>query len=191
MQRDALFVDIALPTAIEQEKNQIIRMCNTHLESLASGVQKRPLQLKVSSEFMHGTRQDGGLPIPSAAILAGDLNAFAPQDAVAVGDCDLKDAFLVLGGVENTEEAYTWGKQNPAWLGGRFPDARMDKVLFCGRIEVLSYKTIGVGLKARVVLLNTDESGGEEEDDDEHFEDVWVTDHFGLAAEFTVNRARE
>ncbi|KAI9368529.1 Endonuclease/exonuclease/phosphatase [Aspergillus egyptiacus] len=184
MQRDGLFVDLSLSISSEGRPEYIVRLCNTHLESLASGARCRPVQLKLVSEFMHGTRSEGGLPAPNAAILAGDLNAFAPEDAIAPTECGLQDAFLVLGGVEDTEEAYTWGKQNPLWMTGKFPDGRLDKVLFCGALEVVTMRKIAEGLKARVSLKNTDATSfGEDEDE---FEDVWVTDHFGLATEFKV-----
>ncbi|KAL4876235.1 Endonuclease/exonuclease/phosphatase [Aspergillus karnatakaensis] len=200
MQRDGLFVDIGFNSDIPSDKMGVksptIRLCNTHLESLASGTPKRPLQVKIASEFMHGRRQENGLPAPNGAILAGDLNAIAPEDALIPGDCDLNDAFLVLGGEEETEDAYTWGKQNAGWLVGKFSDARLDKVLFCGGLEVKSLRKIGVGLKARVSvrMSDSDEEQREEEvDDEDDFEDIWVTDHFGLAAEFEVKQtaARE
>ncbi|KAL2867691.1 endonuclease/exonuclease/phosphatase family protein [Aspergillus lucknowensis] len=195
MQRDVLCVDLDMPDPMRERST--VRVCNTHLESLASGTPRRPVQLKVASEFMHGAgpraRMDNKadnlrpndqntilVPVPHAAILAGDLNAFAPEDASIPQACRLKDAFLVLGGKEKTEEAITWGKQNPDWM--TFPADRLDKVLFCGGVEVLSYRKIGEGLKARVSLYNSDDSDG----DPDEYEDVWVTDHFGMVAEFRI-----
>jgi tyrosyl-DNA phosphodiesterase 2 len=197
MQRDALFVDVGLnssalatPTtaggAVDEEQGQVLlRLCNTHLESLASGTPKRPLQMQTSAGFMHGrdtgnNTGDPVLPTPHAAILAGDLNAFAPEDALIPSTCGLRDAFLILGGVEDTEESYTWGKQNPAWFVGRFPDARLDKVLFCGGAEIVSLERIGVGVVAKVTF-----DGGDSEEDEE----VWATDHYGLEAEFVITSA--
>jgi tyrosyl-DNA phosphodiesterase 2 len=199
MRRDGLFVDIGLELSSTTSstsasgggvgEEQILRLCNTHLESLASGTPRRPVQMHLASRFMHGL-DDSGLPTPHAAILAGDLNAFAPEDLALPESCGLRDAFLVLGGVEETEESYTWGKQNTGWLVGRFPDARLDKVLFCGGVEVEKLGRIGVGVKARVGGDGDAESegvasrGGEFEDDD-----VWVTDHYGLEAEFVITTA--
>ncbi|KAJ0414572.1 Endonuclease/exonuclease/phosphatase [Aspergillus carlsbadensis] len=176
MHRDGLFVDI----------ERVLRLCNTHLESLASGTPKRPVQMKTAARLMHGRQETGNtdslpLPTPHAAILAGDLNAFAPEDALLPEACGLRDAFLVLGGVEETEEAYTWGKQNPVWFVGRFPDARLDKVLFCGGVEVVRLERIGVGVVAR-----DDDDDEEEDDDDDEEEEVWATDHYGLEAEFVI-----
>jgi tyrosyl-DNA phosphodiesterase 2 len=200
MQRDGLFVDIGLEWSSTtstsasgggEGEERILRLCNTHLESLASGTPRRPVQMHLASQFMHGL-DDSGLPTPHAAILAGDLNAFAPEDLALPESCGLRDAFLVLGGVEETEESYTWGKQNTGWLVGRFPDARLDKVLFCGGVEVEKLGRIGVGVRARVGGDGDAESegeagrGGEFEDDEEEEEDVWVTDHYGLEAEFVI-----
>jgi tyrosyl-DNA phosphodiesterase 2 len=92
--------------------------------------------------------------------------------------------------VEDTEESYTWGKQNPAWFAGRFPDARLDKVLFCGGVEVVRLERIGVGVVAKMAFDGGDR--GEEEDDDDdgdEEEEVWVTDHYGLEAEFLITSA--
>jgi tyrosyl-DNA phosphodiesterase 2 len=186
MQRDGLFIDINM-------HNSVIRLCNTHLESLASGNAVRPVQLKVASEFMHGTTRGsatrpGGeqtlLPIPHAAILAGDLNAFAPQDAITPTECGLQDAFSVLGGQDGTDDSFTWGKQNPGWMANKFPCGRLDKVLFCGGAEILRLTKFGEGLKTTVDTQTSDDdyvdlgSG--------RFAEVWVTDHFGLSADFRI-----
>ncbi|KAL4924810.1 endonuclease/exonuclease/phosphatase family protein [Aspergillus undulatus] len=184
MDRDALFVDV-------NYQGSILRVCNTHLESLGSGIEVRPVQLKLASDFMHGINDndtDGGteyqLPKPHAAILAGDLNAFAPTDAAAPGECNLNDAFLATDGKENTEKAYTWGYQQASWSGQKFPPARMDKVLFCGGVEALSFKKIGEGLKTTLDTYHSDDSG--KDDASDRFEKVWVTDHLGLMADFRI-----
>jgi tyrosyl-DNA phosphodiesterase 2 len=200
MQRDALFVDVGLnlsalatPTAGgggSEQQVRVLRLCNTHLESLASGAPKRLLQMKTAAGFMHGentTANTGGLlppTTPHAAILAGDLNAFAPEDAHLPSTCGLRDGFLVLGGAEHTEESYTWGKQNPAWFMGRFPDARLDKVLFCGAVEVVRLERIGVGVVAKAAF-----DGGESGEEEDEEEEVWATDHYGLEAEFIITSA--
>ncbi|KAL4804672.1 Endonuclease/exonuclease/phosphatase [Aspergillus unguis] len=182
MDRDALFVDVKV-------NDRTVRICNTHLESLAVGMRMRPVQLKLASEFMHGTnsnpdgREEIQLPKPHAAILAGDLNAFAPEDRLAPGECGLQDAFLTLGGKEDTEEGYTWGYQNPPWALGKFPPSRMDKVLLCGGLETKSFELIGKGLKTTIEFYHSDY---EEEDSSDSDEDIWITDHFGLEAHFRV-----
>ncbi|KAL2219585.1 endonuclease/exonuclease/phosphatase family protein [Thermoascus aurantiacus ATCC 26904] len=169
-------------------ERKILRLCNTHLESLVSHPPLRPVQMKLASTFMHGSGppesstsdRDVEVPAPHASILAGDLNAFAPEDLTAPVECGLQDAFLVLGGKDGTEESYTWGQQAPEELRRQFGCSRMDKILFCGGMEVKSLERIGEGLKVKV-LSDDGETTPEERDE-------WVTDHLGLMADFVVIR---
>ncbi|KAL1963127.1 hypothetical protein VTN77DRAFT_8670 [Rasamsonia byssochlamydoides] len=148
--------------------------------------------MKLASTFMHGSGPSpkqalypNGLPAPHASALAGDLNAFAPEDRTAPVEAGLQDAFLVLGGKEDTEEGYTWGQQVPEETRRRFGCSRMDKVLFCGGLQVNSLERIGaeVTVKIRVEFEFEEE---EEDEDDDKDEEVWVTDHLGLMADFTI-----
>ncbi|KAF4215579.1 hypothetical protein CNMCM8980_010585 [Aspergillus fumigatiaffinis] len=186
MERDALFVDVDVgpPGA---EDGGILRLCNTHLESLVSHPPRRPVQLRLASSFMHASGpEDEGMytpPTPHAAILAGDLNAFAPEDGSAPEECSLRDAFLVLGGREGSEESFTWGQQVPDWMRERFGCSRMDKVLYCGGVEAKSLRRIGEGVTVTVTFQG-DQS--ESEDEDFSHEEVWVTDHLGLQGEFEI-----
>ncbi|KKK19798.1 hypothetical protein ARAM_003376 [Aspergillus rambellii] len=124
------------------------------------------------------------LPTPHAALLAGDLNAFAPEDGTAPTECGLQDVFLKLGGQEGTEEAFTWGQQVPRYIKKKFGCSRMDKVLFCGGIEPLRLQKIGEGVKAWVQYPEqSDEDSTDSTDDGE---EVWATDHIGLCAELKI-----
>ncbi|GFF28200.1 hypothetical protein IFM58399_01909 [Aspergillus lentulus] len=188
MERDGLFVDVDVGP-FGAESVCILRLCNTHLESLVSHPPRRPVQLRLASSFMHGSGpgpgpEDEGLytpPTPHAAILAGDLNAFAPEDRSAPDECGLRDAFLALGGREGTEESFTWGQQVPDWMRERFGCSRMDKILYCGGVEAKSLRRIGDGVTVKVTS-NQSESEDEDFSDDE----VWVTDHLGLQGEFEI-----
>ncbi|KAL4942937.1 hypothetical protein BDV06DRAFT_221696 [Aspergillus oleicola] len=66
MDRDAQFVDVL----VGPERKRI-RLCNTHLESMALDPPYRPPQMQVVSQYMH---QDG----VNAANSAGDFNAIQP-----------------------------------------------------------------------------------------------------------------
>ncbi|GIJ89018.1 hypothetical protein Asppvi_007946 [Aspergillus pseudoviridinutans] len=190
MERDGLFVDVDVGTP-GAGSECIPRLCNTHLESLVSRPPKRPVQLRLASSFMHGSGpapapEDEGMyapPTPHAAILAGDLNAFAPEDRSAPEESGLRDAFLVLGGREGTEESFTWGQQVPDWMREQFGCSRMDKILYCGGVEAKSLKRIGEGVTVTVPFQG-DHSDSEDEDYSD--EEVWVTDHMGLQGEFDV-----
>ncbi|KAE8165872.1 Endonuclease/exonuclease/phosphatase [Aspergillus tamarii] len=186
MQRDGLFVDLSCfqgQKANGGSEIGALRLCNTHLESLLSNPPIRPKQLHLASKFMHGSGPgETGLPTPHAAILAGDLNAFAPEDLTAPNECGLRDAFLVLGGKDGTEESFTWGRQIPDWLREMFGCSRMDKILFCGGLEVERLETIGAGEMAWIEYSKVSEG----ESDDEEGEEMWITDHLGLSANFRI-----
>ncbi|KAJ9203630.1 hypothetical protein DTO164E3_201 [Paecilomyces variotii] len=192
MQRDGLFVDVNVRAVDEDEdKSTTLRVCNTHLESLTQNPPRRPIQLRIASTYMHGSGpldQESAssmpisVPIPHAALLAGDLNAFAPEDLTAPVECGLQDAFLALGGTDGTEEGYTWGQQAPEELRRKFGCSRMDKILFCGGVKAEKLERIGEGVKAHLGDLFEPDS-----DDSESVDlDVWVTDHLGLLGEFTI-----
>lgn len=191
MGRDGLFVDVGIPGTGGEDSTptSILRLCNTHLESMASHPPRRPVQLRLAAQFMRGggvsSSGDGDVarPVPHAAILAGDLNAFAPGDLTAPEECGLRDAFLVLGGKDGTEEGFTWGQQVPEYereLGC----SRMDKVLFCGGVEVQSLEKIGAGEKIWIEYPQESDS----EESSETGKDMWVTDHIGLQTVFRVVR---
>ncbi|BAE59724.1 unnamed protein product [Aspergillus oryzae RIB40] len=183
MQRDGLFVDLDCQEG--GETGGTLRLCNTHLESLLSNPPIRPMQLHLASQFMHGSGPgETDLPTPHAAILAGDLNAFAPEDLTAPNECALRDAFLVLGGKDGTEESFTWGQQIPNWLREKFGCSRMDKVLFCGGLEVERLERIGAGEMVWIEYPDV----SDEETEDEKGEEVWITDHLGLCADFRITR---
>ncbi|ODM20980.1 hypothetical protein SI65_04033 [Aspergillus cristatus] len=105
------------------------------------------------------------LPTPHAAILAGDLNANSPEDQPLPAQNNLQDAFLA-----------------PVHEREQFGCSRMDKVLFCGGVEVESLRRIGEGVEAWVEYLQW----SDDEEDEETGENVSVTDHLGLEAVFRL-----
>ncbi|KAL4778131.1 Endonuclease/exonuclease/phosphatase [Aspergillus varians] len=167
MDRDALFVDISAG-----REGQKVRLCNTHLESMALDPPFRPLQMQLIAGYLH---QDG----IDAALVAGDFNAIQPFDRALHVDNDLKDAFLELGGEEDTEEGYTWGQQAATVQRVQFGCSRMDKVYYRGEVRLLRFGRFGEGILAE----------GEEERREIvklGFEAPWVTDHLGVRAEVEV-----
>ncbi|KAK5130308.1 hypothetical protein LTR08_002232 [Meristemomyces frigidus] len=175
MQRDALFVDVNLG---DPTNKKLLRLCNVHLESLAFTPPLRPAQMALCASYMHA-------PTTNAAILAGDLNAIQDFDQHLHTDNDLQDAFLSLGGRESDDSAddggHTWGQQAATTQRERFGTSRMDKVLFCGSVELKEFEHFG----ADVVVPDADEAGvlvglG--------FERAWVTDHLGVRAVFGLTK---
>lgn len=162
MERDGLFVDVTI-------QNKTIRLCNTHLESLA--LEPPPFripQMKICAEYMRK-------PSVDAALLAGDLNAVQPFDRTLHIDNGLKDAYLELGGAEDDVAGHTWGQQAATSQRERFGTSRMDKVYFRGDVELLSFDKFGSDVMVA-------EQAEREELVKLGFDAPWVTDHLGVKA---------
>lgn len=162
MDRDALFVDVSL-------SGKTVRICNTHLESMAFDPPFRPPQVELVAKYM----REGHL---HAALAAGDFNAIQPFDRTLHSDNNLKDAYLELGGKEDSDEGFTWGQQAATKLREQFGCSRMDKVYFCGGVKILRFERFGRDVQAE----------GEDERKqivELGFEKAWVTDHLGVVAE--------
>ncbi|KAI7214705.1 hypothetical protein KC333_g5857 [Hortaea werneckii] len=168
MERDALFVDLKMG-----EQGKLIRLCNTHLESLALEPPFRPLQMQLCAQYMHESAVDG-------AILAGDLNAIQDFDRRLHSDNDLKDAYLELGGSEDDAEAgHTWGQQAATAQRQQFGTSRMDKVFFCGDVMCTAFERFGAGIELQ-------DEGEREEILSLGFDRPWITDHLGVRSEFSL-----
>lgn len=165
--RDALFVDLRLST----NSDKVLRLCNVHLESLIADPPVRPQQVSRATTYMKA-------PSVSAAVLAGDLNAIEPFDRLLHSDNGLKDAFLELGGKEDTEEGFTWGQQAPKALREQFGCSRMDKAFYCGDIKVVSLQRIGEGVEAEESAKDEIRRAGGE---------TWASDHLGLSIVFELS----
>lgn len=165
MDRDALFVDVSV-------QGKTVRLCNTHLESMVFDPPFRPRQMQIVAQYLREDKVHAGLA-------AGDFNAIQPFDRTLHTDNGLKDAFLELGGKEDTDEGYTWGQQAATMLREKFGCSRMDKVYFRGGAEVVRFERFG-----QDVLTE-----GEEETSQIvalGFEKAWVTDHLGVKAEVKI-----
>lgn len=166
MDRDAFCVDI--PTLPNNER--IIRFCNSHLESLPISPPIRPGQMAEVSQHLHDPSIHGG-------VLAGDLNSIQPFDYTLHSENNLKDAYLEGGGQEGNEEGFTWGYQSYAALRERFGCQRLDKILYCGKVEVKALQRIGIDVKVEEGKREKMRSFGALE---------YVTDHYGLMADVVV-----
>ena len=167
MERDGLFVDVDLG------KGTILRICNTHLESLIADPPKRPHQLATAAQHMKD-------PAISASVLGGDLNAIQPFDHKLHSDNGLEDAYLVSGGQEDSDKGHTWGHMAPVKLRTQFGTSRMDKFYFVGNLKLESFQKFGLGVEVedpsvKEMLIKEDGLDG-----------GWVTDHLGVKAEFSI-----
>ncbi|CAK4032062.1 endonuclease exonuclease phosphatase family [Lecanosticta acicola] len=165
MERDGLFVDVKL-------NDKTVRLCNTHLESLALEPPYRIPQMKLCAEYMRASHIHG-------AIAAGDFNAIQGFDKALHSDNGLKDAYLERGGKEDDLEGHTWGQQAATKLREQFGTTRMDKVFFCGGLDVASYDKFGAD-------VCVDEAPEQELIVKLGFDKPWITDHLGVKAVFRV-----
>ncbi|KAF8202482.1 Endonuclease/exonuclease/phosphatase [Pholiota molesta] len=168
MAREALYVDLR----VHPEK--VVRIANTHLESLSGpSDQMRQKQLASVAEFLHAPEVHGGL-------VGGDMNPIGPLDGCLPERLGLVDAWTAtressVPGTEgqqrkDQEEDHTWGYQPPS----RYPRRRMDKVLLAGNLEAKGMERVGVGLKVSVPSSKN------------KTESVWASDHYGLVAKIHV-----
>jgi len=175
MHRNALVTDVLLGGGAEPGA-RILRVINTHLESLPEGTPRRVVQLKVIAELLEqGKTVSGGV----GGIVGGDMNAIAPSDATLPEQNGLLDAWQEkrkrdgkeVEGDDNDEEGMTWGYQPPC----QYPPGRLDKVLYTASdaFEVKDIRKMGVN--ARIPPA---------EDDSE-----WVSDHFGLLCQVEARQA--
>lgn len=182
MERDGLFVDLALSRQAPTDQSHILRTCNTHLESLIADPPLRPLQLRTASHFMHSAH---------SSVLAGDLNAIQSFDATLHLDQEvqLRDAFLEhhqppitdpMDAFARNPDTDTWGFTAPKALREKFGTTRMDKFLFCGRVRVVRFERFG----GDVVI--PDEEMGRALCEEAGTERPWVTDHLGIVGVFEV-----
>jgi tyrosyl-DNA phosphodiesterase 2 len=181
MNRDALFVDFALGP---DNGRKVVRLCNTHLESLAMDPPLRPAQMRLVARYLHSEEVH-------AALAAGDFNAIQPFDRTLHKDNNLKDAFLEQNGKEDSEEGYTWGQQATTKLREQFGCSRMDKVYFCGSLKLLKFTRFGGNIQLTEGADGYLESKQESKMIALGFEKPWITDHLGIQAQFQVVRQQE
>lgn len=95
-----------------------------------------------------------------------DVYETAKEDKASLGN---------LNDGQDDSEGYTWGYQPTC----QYPPGRLDKIMFTGILRPSAVggcpcvTRLGVGLKAKA-------------QDTEPGVEVWVTDHFGIAAAFMV-----
>ncbi|KAF2498905.1 hypothetical protein BU16DRAFT_446848, partial [Lophium mytilinum] len=179
-QRDGLGVDVVLQVRSEgknredagvgKAEEKILRVVNVHLDSMASNPPMRPLQMAALGRWVG----DGGCV---AGVVAGDMNANREYDRALPTENGFKDAYLELGGIEGAEEGMTWGFQSEANMAKRFGPTRLDKVVFSGEVGVKSLTRIGMGVVVEDEAVRAKMKAEEEVE--------FVTDHYGLIAEFS------
>ncbi|KAI0649135.1 Endonuclease/exonuclease/phosphatase [Trametes meyenii] len=134
MGRTAIFVDV--PIRLTDSVTRVVRIANTHLESLPQGTKMRPKQLSVIAEMLRA--RDVG-----AGVVGGDMNMIG----------DHKDQTIhVAAGLDDACQSpddpscYTWGYQPPT----SFPPRRLDRVFFTGKhVCVGDVEVVGKDLRTK------------------------------------------
>jgi tyrosyl-DNA phosphodiesterase 2 len=133
MGRGALVTDITMGGGGAEHPGRILRVVNTHLESLPQGTPLRVAQMGVIAEML---KEVGG-------IACGDMNAIAPSDATLAKQNGLSDAWELRRDGED-EEGTTWGYQPRT----RYPPGRLDKILYTesDAFGIKDVRRVAVGL---------------------------------------------
>jgi len=161
--RGAVIVDVkvATPTA-GRPKEKILRLINTHLESLDEGRMMRPVQLALCASLLRRKDEVAG------GVVAGDMNALNILEHEYPGQVGLKDAWTL--GIDNSA-GDTWGHTQST-----FPNGRFDKILYVDRKVYKIDCPKLIGGEVRTIMED-----GEELDD-------LVSDHHGLISPLRVLR---
>ena len=173
MGRDGLYVDI-------RDKSTVVRLCNTHLESLVAHPRLRPGQVEVASQYLRAQHMDAG-------VMAGDFNAIEGFDRTLHTEYGLKDAYLENGGVEGQEEGFTWGMQSGE-SGRRYGFSRLDKVLFCGKVQIRNLRRFGAGMRIDIGEEEEVEGLGEGEGSGTG---QFITNHLKLMADLYLEKGSQ
>lgn len=189
MGRDVLYVDVLI------SGGGVLRVANTHLESLEDPRKKRQAQLTQIAEVL---RERGVV----AGIVGGDMNAITPYDSeypqfpeIALSDVwDLQRQRVTVDEEDRDagEKGNTWGYQTSP---NRYGIQRLDKFFYTGGLEFLPVDTIsahGVSGNGRILgMIGVGAKYEYNEETDEVPEgnkDIsWITDHYGLAVKVAVN----
>ncbi|PIL35602.1 hypothetical protein GSI_02330 [Ganoderma sinense ZZ0214-1] len=159
MGRAALLVDVSFQ-APESHGRYVVRIANTHLESLPIGERARPAQLGAIADLL---REPG----VHAGVVGGDMNMIGAADQFIHVAAGLHDA-----GADGPE-ADTWGYQPPS----RFPPGRLDRIFYtpCADLVVEPVRVVGRGLKTKRGQWASDHFGLQttislRRDSDSHFD---------------------
>ncbi|KAH9972859.1 Endonuclease/exonuclease/phosphatase, partial [Lactifluus volemus] len=168
MARNALVTDVLLRGA--GSGGRVLRVVNTHLESLPEGTPQRIVQMGVIAGLLKKAGMLGG-------IVGGDMNAIAVSDETLAEKNGLMDARKGdddVGAAEEDDDdnddndddgGVTWGYQPRT----RYPPGRLDRILYTmnedGDLKIENVRRIAVGLEM---------PGGVGR---------WVSDHYGLACQ--------
>jgi len=163
MGRNALVTDVALGAGVEPGTGtRVLRVVNTHLESLPQGTQQRIVQMGVIAELL------GEVGMLVGGVVCGDMNAIRPSDETLAEENGLTDAWKHGRREGEDEDGVTWGYQPTT----RYPPVRLDRILHTNS-EAFDVKDV-----ERVAVMLKMADGN------------WVSDHTGLMCLVETRRNR-
>jgi tyrosyl-DNA phosphodiesterase 2 len=118
----------------------------------------------------------------SSLCLSVSFVTIQPFDRNMVPGNDPHDAYLELGGQDDSEEEYTWGQQVPQWIKEKFGCSRTDRILLWGEIGARSFERFGAGVKVRDERVRNEMVNAVQLE--------WVSDHLGVMAELEIRSSR-
>ncbi len=134
MCRNALVTDVVLGGA--EPYARLVRVANTHLESLPEGTPRRVVQMRVIAGLLKDAKVSDG-------IVCGDMNAIAPSDETIAEENGLLDAWEQRQ--NRDEDGTTWGYQPRS----RFRAGRLDRILHTPSkgVKIKDVRRLAVGLE--------------------------------------------
>lgn len=153
--RTAVVTDVYLsvPSSKRNSSSRVvkIRVINTHLDSLPEGEESRGIEMILIAKYL----KQRGL---YGAVVCGDMNSIGESDRTLTEKNGLWDAWKKG---DDDESGFTWGYQG----GGKFPAARLDKVLYVpkgGQYRIDAPERIGIELRTEAIgktLFTSDHYG--------------------------------
>ena len=188
MGRNALVTDVLFAGA--EPNARVVRVVNTHLESLPVGAQRRAVQLGTIARLLRWAG-GGTESVAVGGIVGGDMNAIVRSDGMIPEQNGLVDAWEERrrwdrrgvpvgleggdgdgdGEEDEDEDGVTWGHQPPS----EFPPGRLDKILYTDSdaFEVKDIRKLAIGLQTPTPEGRID----------------WVSDHYALLCRVEARQA--
>ncbi|KAK1233929.1 hypothetical protein PQX77_002880 [Marasmius sp. AFHP31] len=147
----------AIVTNVKLHSDRVLRIINTHLESIPDRADLREEQLAMCVRYCRGEGIDD-------AVIGGDLQAIDWNSE----ELGMDDAFR-LQPLERPEMGHTWGYQCSNEQDKQLPKGRPDKIIYTPRRGFLVTKPKVVGKGIRDV------------------EGRFISDHYGLVADIRID----
>lgn len=170
MERDALIVETSLNAPSGTPKT--LRLCNSHLESLAVDPPLRPAQVRVLATHMRA-------PDVHGAVAAGTSTRYSRSTGRCTSTTSLKTRILSWGAARIATRGIRGDSRRRRGCGSGSGARAWIRCFFTGGLKVHGFERFGADVQV---------SGERERREIAKlgFERPWITDHLGVVAEFEV-----